>query len=109
MFTLIKFTFKFMSALAGIFLLLLILILYRGGEDFRWVGKITQDLGRSIAEVGDVADKALELRKNIMGSSGDLKVIKGDIKKEVNKTKPSHPKEDSKAEPQKPVEVKGPQ
>ena len=98
-----------MSALAGIFFLLLILVLYRGGEDFRWVGKMTQELGRSIADLGDMADKALELRKNIMGNTGNLKVIKSDVKKEVNKTKSSHPKEAGKAELQQPVKVKDPQ
>ena len=84
-----------MSALTGIFLLIVLLILCRGGEDFRWVGKMTEELGRSIADFGDMADKALEVRKKIMGTTENLSINKKslniELKKEVKEREPQQP------------------
>jgi hypothetical protein len=84
-----------MSALTGIFLLIVLLILWRGGEDFRWVGKMTEELGRSIVDFGDMADKALEVRKKIMGTTENLSINKKslniELKKEVKEREPQQP------------------
>lgn len=87
MFKLLKNIFKLMSLFTGLLLILSALILWRGGEDFRWAGKKTEEFGRSIADFGDAADKALELRKKFTGTPDRVSDYKKSIQKQGRKDK----------------------
>ena len=85
MFRLIKFIFKTMSLLTGFIVILSALILWRGGQDFRWAGKKTEQLGRSITDFGEFADKALKLRKKFTDAPKQIHNVTKDIQKQDKK------------------------
>ena len=82
MFRLIKFIFKSMSLLTGLIVILSALILWRGGQDFRWAGEKTEQLGRGLADFGEFADNALELRKKFTDTPEQIHNTTTDIQKQ---------------------------
>jgi hypothetical protein len=57
-FSLIKFVFKILSTLIVLFTVLIALSLFRGGDDFRWLGKTIQQAGVMVEDFGSTADRA---------------------------------------------------
>ena len=58
MFSLIKFVFKTFFTLAALVTVLAGLALWRGGDDFRWLGKTIQQAGVVVENFGSTADRA---------------------------------------------------
>jgi hypothetical protein len=90
-----------MSAFTGFFIFLVVLMLWRGGDDFRWVGHKTEEIGKDIADFGDFADKALTLRKKIMGTTEQLVDNANSIQKKTKKAEKENftPQQEVKKEP----------
>gem|GEM_PF-1187071 len=82
MFSLIKFFFKTLFTATALVIVLVVLALFRGGDDFRRLGKTIQAAGVMVQDFGSTADRAKVAMDNI------LKFVNFFIEEEKKKDEP---------------------
>ena len=70
---------KTISLIILIIILLVAIAIWKGGEGFRWIGKKTEQIGRSVERFGDKVD---EIRSNKQKAEKTIKQLKEKIKGE---------------------------
>lgn len=92
-----KLIFRTISLIVILFILIIVLIIWKGGKPFRWIGGKTVSAGRSIERFGDAVDKMEKVKKEVGEALNSIKELidlrknKGDEESEkdaaVNKRK----------------------